>query len=152
MKLKDKQPVGIIKCKEMWSRCTDCSTANDNNLSNILIEHKNDVWREIGYQYKPLRVRTIKNILKDEYVYQMIDYTIPLKSGPLTDLPFHTVPYHTQIAGITNTRTNFKEIAKIYRYLGSQVPGYLLTKINEIKSINPESAAPPGGVQNTSGA
>ena len=68
----------------------------------------------------------------------MIDYTIPLKSGPLTALPFHTVPCHTQIAGTTNTRATFKEIAKIYIYLGSQVPDYLLTKVNDIKLINPE--------------
>ena len=68
----------------------------------------------------------------------MIDYTIPLKSGPLTDLPFHTVHYHTQIAGVTNTRAKFKEIAKVYRYLGSQIPNYLITRINEIKLINSE--------------
>ena len=66
-----------------------------------------DESHEHGMLKTPIGVIKCKErVLKinDDIVHQLIDYTIPLKSGPLTDLPFHTVHYHTQVAGITNPR------------------------------------------------
>ena len=133
MRMNRKNPISIIKRSKRMNTYIQCSQINYYQLTNIIIEGNHEIQHESGNTYKLLKTREIK--INDETIHQLIDYNIPTKSGSMTNLPFHTVHYHTNITG--NASAKFKEIAKIYRYLKSTIPEYLQDKINIIQANNP---------------